>query len=146
MKILSNKILNLGPFKNVFLNAVVQCMSKKFVCKAHILFSYQKRLKFFWSFWQKKRVSIQGTLQTVSISISFFCSYLLHIAQLQPKWVPQLRQCYKLHMPRVQRCHHWSLSPFCPHHWLQLYFHYYTVTIEKNLNIRKNVNVRKNSI
>ena len=69
---------------------------KKNVCKIHILFSKKSEV-----FDKKKYVLIQETLK----SSVYICSYLLRIGQPQPKRVPQLRQCYKLHMPRVQQCH-----------------------------------------
>ena len=137
MKISKNKICTrCGSLQKCFF---FKCSSPMFVQRFCMQSSYfvllSKKINFFLEFLTKK-VSIQGTLQTVSISILYLliCSYLLHIAQLQPKRVPQLRQCYKLHMPWVQRCHQWPLSPFCPHHWLQQYFHCYTITI-KNMSM-----------
>ena len=83
----------------------------------------------------------KGTLQKISIPILYLhiFIYLLHIGQLQPKRVLQLRQCYKLHMPRVQWCHQWSQCPFCQNRdrWLQHYCYYYTTKSREHVNVRK---------
>ena len=104
-----------------------------------MLSSYQKQSIAFVNF-LTRRISdlVQGTLQKINTTILYLriCIYLLHIGQLQPKKVLQLHQCYKLHTLRVQRCHHWSLSPFGPNRH-QHYCYYYTTTNRKHVNLRK---------
>ena len=144
MKILSNKILNVSPFKNALFNVVVQCLSKKFVCKAHILFSYQKRLKLFLEFLTKKsfnsRNSTNGKyFNFVSSYLQLLTSHSSTSAQVSPSTPSVLQTAYA----KGSTVSSVITEPILPRPLTPTVFPLLHYNNRKHVNVRKKINAVK---
>ena len=114
---------------------------QKVCMQSSYFFSYQKRLKSFWIFWQKKRVSIQGTLQTVSISIflQLLTSHSSTSAQVSPSTPSVLQTAYA----KGSTVSSVITEPILPRPLTPTVFPLLHYNNKKHVNVRKKINAVK---